>query len=69
MFYSARGLPASPFKKKNISKKAAIHIISLIPVSGNSEPESFLAVYHKHAVFTSEEGVKINFGTGHSVNY
>lgn len=61
LLFPVRGLPISSFNKKNILKKAAIYISSLIPVFGNSESESFLAVYHKHTVFTSEEGVKINF--------
>lgn len=62
------GLPAISFNNKNISKTAAIYTISLIPVFGNSESSLFLAVYHKQTVFTSEEGLKINFGMGYPVH-
>lgn len=69
LLFPVRGLPTSSFNNKNIAKKAAIHMSSLIPVFDNSEAESFLAVYHKHTVFTSEEGVKENCGVGYSVSY
>lgn len=68
LLFPVRGLSASYFNKKRISKKAAIHITSLISVFCNSESELFLAVYHKHSVFTSEEEAKINFDIGYPVH-
>lgn len=54
LLFPVRGLPVNSFNKNNISKKATIYIISLIPVFGNSESESFLAVYHKHTILRKQ---------------
>lgn len=46
LLFPARCLSAISFNKINISKEAAIHVISLILAFANSECERFLTAYH-----------------------